>query len=78
MPKMPKWMAEKYPPASIDRAQFDALHLYAIAHGQRWKAKLQQAWEQADRDLDPVLYRMRGTHGPGWLYYFRLTLEDRP
>ena len=52
-----------YPPLMLD--QTAALRVYACGHGRSWKTKLWVQW--MDATADPLLHRLRSTHGPVWL-----------
>jgi hypothetical protein len=55
--------AETFPPLSADEHQ--ALLDFARNNGRLWKARLAELWVRAA--ADPVLHRLRNTHGPDWL-----------
>jgi hypothetical protein len=55
--------AETFPPLSADEHQ--ALLDFARNNGKLWKARLSELWVRAA--ADPVLHRLRNTHGPDWL-----------
>jgi hypothetical protein len=61
-----------YPPLLL--AQRAALRAYAIQHGRCWKEHLQADWMNAT--VEPLLHRLRNSHGPTWL--LRLRLESLP
>jgi hypothetical protein len=57
-----------YPPLML--CQIDALRAYAAEHGQCWKDDLRAAW--VSNTLNPMLSRLRATHGSRWLSHFQL------
>ena len=70
---MPKCRPSK--PASEDGlplmlCQIEALQLFARTHGRSWKSRLRTEWSNAT--ADPLLHRLRNTHGPLWLERYRL------
>jgi len=65
---MGRQLEADYPP--LMRAQLDALRRYAEGHGRCWKAALRDEWIYAS--ADPLLHRLRNSHGPHWLVSFRL------
>jgi hypothetical protein len=52
-----------YPPLML--AQVEALRAYARCHGRTWKAELRTEWMRAS--AEPLLHRLRNSHGPSWL-----------
>ena len=54
---------ETFPPLSAEEHQ--ALLDFANNNGRLWKARLSELWVRAA--ADPVLHRLRNTHGPDWL-----------
>ncbi len=50
--------------------QIQALRLFARTHGRRWKSRLRIEW--SDAAADPLLHRLRNTHGLAWLERYRL------
>ena len=46
------------------------LRASAAEHGRRWKEYLLAEWIKAT--ADPLLHRLRNTHGPSWLLAYRL------
>ena len=70
---MPEFRPSK--PASEDGlplmlCQIEALQLFARTHGRSWKSRLRTEWSNAT--ADPLLHRLRNTHGPRWLECYRL------
>jgi hypothetical protein len=57
-----------YPPLML--CQIDALRAYAAEHGDCWKKDLRIEWTVAT--TDPLLKRLRQTHGVVWLKKFQL------
>ncbi|MHB0726989.1 hypothetical protein WDZ11_24085 (plasmid) [Roseomonas mucosa] len=57
-----------YPP--LLHEQRIVLRAYAAEHGRRWKECLLAEWIKAT--ADPLLHRLRNTHGPSWLLAYRL------
>jgi len=57
-----------YPPPML--SQVVALRGYAAEHGDRWKQGLRSEWTAAT--ADPLLNRLRQTHGSVWLDKFAL------
>lgn len=57
-----------YPP--LLQEQRIVLRAYAAEHGRRWKEYLLAEWIKAT--ADPLLHRLRNTHGPTWLLAYRL------
>jgi hypothetical protein len=57
-----------YPP--LMARQLDALRAYAAQHGTSWKDDLRAAW--VSDTLNPLLSRLRATHGSRWLADFQL------
>ena len=57
-----------YPP--LLHEQRVALRAYAHEHGRRWKEYLLAEWIKAT--AEPLLHRLRNTHGPSWLLAYRL------
>lgn len=55
--------AQTFPPLSADEQH--ALLDFATKNGRLWKARLAELWVRAA--ADPVLHRLRNTHGPDWL-----------
>ena len=62
------------PFAPLDPEQAAALALCAKAHGRSWKDALRAAWTTAS--AEPVLHRLRNTHGPAWLSSVRLEAQE--
>lgn len=62
---------EPHPPLSPEEVK--ALQDYAARHGRPWKRILNHVWMgEAPYDDDPILRRLRNTHGPTWLNRYRL------
>lgn len=62
------------PFAPLDPEQATALALYAVLHGPGWKDELRAAWMIAS--AEPILHRLRNTHGPAWLAAVRLEAQE--
>lgn len=52
-----------HPPLLL--VQVELLGAYAARHGPAWKERLWLEW--ANATADPVLHRLRNSHGPAWL-----------
>lgn len=50
---------------TISDAERNALLRFAQNNGRLWKARLSEQWVRAA--AEPVLHRLRNTHGPDWL-----------
>ncbi len=55
--------AQTFPP--LCDAEQQALIDFAKNNGRLWKARLSELWARAA--AEPVLHRLRNTHGPDWL-----------
>lgn len=55
--------AQIFAPLSAEERQ--ALLDFARNNGRLWKARLSELWVRAT--AEPVLHRLRNTHGPDWL-----------
>lgn len=62
-----------YPPLLLD--QQAALQTYAAEHGRCWKENLLADWMNAS--AEPLLHRLRNSHGPTWLLRLKLN-RNRP
>lgn len=62
------------PFAPLDPEQASALGRYAEAYGSSWKDELRTAWVCAS--AEPILHRLRNTHGPAWLAAVRLEAQE--
>jgi hypothetical protein len=65
---MRRCVEEDYPPLMMQQIQ--ALRDYAGRHGRPWKRHLCREWMNAT--AEPLLHRLRNTHGPSWLDKFKL------
>ena len=54
----------------LPAAEKVALLAFATRHGRLWKARLSELWVRAT--AEPILHRLRNTHGPVWLRTLRL------
>ncbi len=57
-----------YPPLML--AQIEALRAYARHHGRTWKVELRAEWMRAS--AEPLLHRLRNSHGLSWLKGYAL------
>lgn len=64
------------PFAPLTPEQLAALVRLKRAHGAAWKRELGAAWMRAS--AEPVLHRLRNTHGPAWLDRFTLEPSEVP
>ncbi len=58
----------------VDDETVAALRAFAKRHGRSWKFELGVKWMNAS--ADPVLHRLRNTHGPTWLAGYKLPGDD--
>ncbi len=64
--------AQTFP--ALSGAELAALRAFAHSNGRLWKARLAELWVKAK--AEPVLHRLRNTHGPDWLRTIALTSPD--
>jgi hypothetical protein len=76
MAKRPKTPA--FP--ALDDEQRLALATFAAKHGRSWRDELSLRWSRAQVNYPDgvILYRPRNTHGPSWLYSFKMQTEVTP